>query len=135
MRVVGSDAGPRQIPAAGPPLNEQDKQDLENGKAIITYAHDAVLDDRDRELIASGHAVGKPEPISQDKAGSLNNDELSKIASGRATFVPGSAPAPAEFTKGPDGRLQIPRERLGEAMDRGFASLDDVASGKVRVVG
>ena len=136
VKGVGDmDLEPREISASGPALNDQDKADLEAGRAIITFKHDAVLDDRDRELIASGKAKQLPQPIRQDRAGSLSNDELQNIATGKATFVPASAAAPSEFVKGADGRLQIPRERLHEALDRGITSLDDVASGRVNVVG
>lgn len=95
---------------------------------------DAQLTPQDERDLASGAARLGPVVIPANRTGNLTPTELKALADGTATLGSPQKAATAEFSKGRDGRLEVPGWRLHEALDSGVASLEDIASGKVRVL-
>ena len=132
--VQGSGAiGPRQIPASQP-LSGEDREAIEAGAAVIAFPHDKPLSDADKAEIEAGRAVQLPQPIPADQADKLTAQQVADLAAGRATFVPAARPGDPQFSKDRFGTTEVPANDLQRGLDTGVVSLEDLASGKAKLI-
>ena len=125
---------PRQIPA-GTALTDEDRADLQGGKAVVTFEHNVQLSAADRALIESGQAVQLPRPIPSNATDRLTTQDLQDLSSGRATLTAPTRETPGEYARNPrTGQLEVASDSINKALAEGACLLEDIASGKTRLV-
>jgi hypothetical protein len=124
---------PRQI-SSSQPLSETDKAAIQAGEAVIAFRHDEVLDDQAKALIEGGQAVQLPRLIPANTTDTLTAQDLQDLSSGKATIASATRPGDPQYSRNRYGQTEVPANDLQRGLDSGAVSLEDLASGKAKLI-